>query len=184
MRPNFYNNQTLTQSPFPQEKWLCRNRTLTYALEDLINNITISFLTTQALTHPTVSNISADVSTTEVHYHYSPRRLALSYALAAFATLLSLAAGFWAIYLNGVVHNSSFSSFLYTTRNAGLDTMVTNAGLSLGADTDDGTLDDVQLRFGLLHDMAETTLNNETAKHVAFGFRDSVTPQEKGDNCY
>ncbi|CEI39837.1 unnamed protein product [Fusarium venenatum] len=89
------------------------------------------------------TGLTAYVSTTEVHYQYSPRRLALSYALAAFATLLFLLAGFWAIYSNDVVHDSSFSSLLYTTCNAELDTAVINAGLSLGAETNDGTLDDV-----------------------------------------
>ncbi|EKJ75438.1 hypothetical protein FPSE_04391 [Fusarium pseudograminearum CS3096] len=62
--------------------------------------------------------------------------------------------------------------------------MVANAGLSLGADTDDGTRDNVQLWFGLLNDMTESHKNDKNDKHVTFGLKDSVTPLKKGDNCY
>lgn len=84
----------------------------------------------------------------------------------------------------GVVDDSSFSSFVRTMHNADLNDMVINAGLSLGADTDDGTLENVQLRFGLLNDTTDSHTNDKNAKHVTFGLKDSVTPLKKGDNRY
>jgi hypothetical protein len=63
--------QTFTNT-FPSEPWMCRNGTLVKALEDLANNITISYLSSPDLTNDNTTLRTIVTSNTYNIYQYHP----------------------------------------------------------------------------------------------------------------
>lgn len=122
--PDELNSACLTQN-YP-----CRNRSILRAIEDLSNNITISYLSSPNLTSNEVRNITT--SNTKIVYVYRPLFLILSYGVGFLFTFIAAVVGLYSIHLNGVSYSSLFSTFLATTRNSDLDALT--SGASLGAD--------------------------------------------------
>jgi hypothetical protein len=106
-------------------------------------------------------------------YNYSPLSLILSYGLALLFTIISVAAGLHAFHHNGVIHISSFSSIVATTRNPELDEL--SKGNSLGSLRHDERLRGTRLRFGALERGAGSGV-----EHVCFGREAKVVELKKG----
>ncbi|TVY51811.1 hypothetical protein LSUE1_G010187, partial [Lachnellula suecica] len=152
-----------TQSLKPE--WMCRNRTLRYAVEDLMNNITISLLSQPEFTSTNPSPIQVTTFKSTNIYHYNSRNLILSYSIAICLTLLMLLLGLYSLLSNGVAHSASFSALITTTRNSRLDEL--SRGHSLGALPLDEKVLGAELRFGECGEW-----DGET--HLGFGFAGNV----------
>jgi hypothetical protein len=165
---------------------MCRNGTLMKALEDLANNITISYLSSPDLTNDNTTLRTIVTSITYNIYQYHPFYLFLSYGLALLLSFIAALIGFYSLYLNGVSHSNSFSAIIATTRNPELDLLSTRS--SLGADPREVDLQNIKLKFGpLLNPIDELRNKGEICRHVteqvlhvAFGFEGNVGKLRKG----
>jgi hypothetical protein len=177
--------ETFTNT-FPSQPWMCRNRTLSRALEDLANNITISYLSSPDLTNNhTMQNVTT--SNTYNIYVYHPLYLLLSYGLALLFSSIAALIGFYSMHLNGVFHSNSFSAIVATTRNPELSGVTGRS--SLGADPIQADAGNRMLKFGPLLAVTDGLKNKvgpnvrvtEGAPHVAFGFEENVGQLRKGE---
>ncbi|TVY32893.1 hypothetical protein LSUB1_G007637 [Lachnellula subtilissima] len=155
----------------PKQPSLCRNHTLERAIEDLAANITISMMTSSALT--SISKITTTIYhfPTRNLYHYNSLYLLLSYGLAFLFTALSIGLGLYTFHTNGVIHASTFSSIITTTRNGELDEI--SKGSSLGNLTLDKELKMLRLRFGAID-------TDGKFERAGFGVGDKVGALKKG----
>jgi hypothetical protein len=177
--------QTFTNT-FPSEPWMCRNGALMKALEDLANNITISYLSSPDLANDNTTLRTIVTSNTYNIYQYHPFYLFLSYGLALLLSFVTAIIGFYSLYVNGVSHSNSFSAIIATTRNMELDSLPTRP--SLGADPRKVDLQNTRLKFGpLLNPIDEQRNRVELYSHVteevppvAFGFEENVGKLRKG----
>ncbi|KAE8448032.1 hypothetical protein EG329_009955 [Mollisiaceae sp. DMI_Dod_QoI] len=164
---------------FPSEPWMCRNQTFLRAIEDLANNITISYLSSPELTNTNTTFKTITTSNTKNYYQYRPLYLALPYGVGFLCVFIVALTGLYSIHLNGVSHSMNFSSILATTRNPDLD--VLTRGASLGAEPLKTDISKVKLRFGPLLGSKEGEQGDDGEKlHVAFGRENSVGTLKKG----
>ncbi|KAF7880297.1 uncharacterized protein EAF02_007143 [Botrytis sinoallii] len=183
----FTNTFTSTTRP-----WLCRNQTLARGIEDLANNITISYLSSPDLTSDgDLQKILT--SNTNNYYIYHPFWLLISYGLAFLFSIMAVAVGIHAINSNGVVHSNSFSAIVATTRNPELDEILGRS--CLGAEPLKKDPGQCRLKFGPLLDQvitgnpksaeeeSESQWQMERHSHVAFGIEHNVGQLRKGDLC-
>jgi len=170
---------------FASEPWMCRNRSLSRAIEDMANNITISMLSGANFT----KNIPGHVfSLTNVDvYEYDMKNLLVSYAAVILVTFIAMCVGIYSLLENGVYHDTTFSTFMATTRNVDLDTM--SDGTCLG---DVKKIEQRKLMFGMLINDRGTgseesvPVNGETGSdypHAAFGLEGTVVRLRKGALC-
>jgi len=175
------------ENTFPAQSWMCRNQTLAAGIQDLANNITISYLSSQALSNFTTSQL-IETSDTDNFYQYHPLYLVVSYGVGLFFAAFAALVGFYALYVNGVSHSTSFSAFVATTRNPELDLLL--KGASLAADPMKTDVEETKLRFGALMsgrgEIKSATVEqglvggSHEAPHVAFGFEGNVATLKKG----
>ncbi|TEY86578.1 hypothetical protein BOTCAL_0006g00580 [Botryotinia calthae] len=183
----FTNTFTSTTQP-----WLCRNQTLARGIEDLANNITISYLSSPDLTSD--SDLQKIItSNTNNYYVYHPFWLLVSYGLALLFSTIAVAVGIRAIHSNGVVHSNSFSAIVATTRNTELDEFLGRS--CLGADPLREDSGQRRLKFGPVLDQvitgnpnsaeeeSESQWQMERHSHVAFGSEQNVGQLKKGELC-
>ncbi|KAF7960234.1 hypothetical protein EAE96_001832 [Botrytis aclada] len=183
----FTNTFTSTTRP-----WLCRNQTLARGIEDLANNITISYLSSPDLTSD--SDLQQILtSNTDNYYVYHPFWLLISYGLAFLFSIIAVAVGIHAIHSNGVVHSNSFSAIVATTRNPELDEFWGRS--CLGADPLREDPGQYRLKFGPVLDQgmtgnassadenSESRWQMEKHSRVAFGIEQNVGQLKKGDLC-
>ncbi|KAF7853649.1 hypothetical protein EAF04_010640 [Stromatinia cepivora] len=182
----FSNTFTSTTQP-----WLCRNRTLARGIEDLANNITISYLSSPDLTsNGNLQNIVT--SNTNNYYVYHPFWLLISYGLAILFSFIAVVVGVYAMHSNGVVHSNSFSAIVAATRNPELDECLGRS--SLGADPLQMDVENRRLKFGPMLDQTITGDLKDTSResegqwqvdekipHVAFGLEQNVGQLRKGE---
>ncbi|ORY12614.1 hypothetical protein BCR34DRAFT_289978 [Clohesyomyces aquaticus] len=173
--------QNITNKIFTKPSWMCRNRTLLKAVEDLFNNITISMLSSPYLTKQNATIVNVTYFYEQNIYNYDSQNLIISYSVAIFFTLLCVCTGFFALQFNGVVHSTAFSAIIATTRNPELDKL--SVGHSLGAMPLKHT--NVRLRFGELTGDREKDWNsgsdgNGTGRHIGFGLAENVVDLVKG----
>ncbi|KAH6699072.1 hypothetical protein BKA61DRAFT_583110 [Leptodontidium sp. MPI-SDFR-AT-0119] len=138
--------QNYTNDLFKKPEYMCRNRTLARAIEDLAANVTISMLASSELTSAGTNMTPVTVNLVQNIYIYKPFLLVISYGLALLFTIPGLVIGIWVFYTNGVSHSTSFSAILLTTRNMGLDEI--SEGHSLGVFPLDPDLGKTKLKFG------------------------------------
>ena len=121
-------------------------------------------------------NASVPCTTTSVVlvWHYDPFWLALSYSIAAFATIIAVGIGIHAFWSNGVAMETSFSAFMATTRNVELDLLTRE--VSLGAWPMPSSVLKSRLKFGKLKKGS-----NSGATPVGFGFPDTVEELSFGE---
>jgi hypothetical protein len=182
-------NDTATAftNTFPSLPWMCRNRTLMAAIEDLANNITISYLSTPDMTGNSSVLKTILTSNTVNKYQYHPFYLLLSYGLALLFSSIAAMIGFWAMHLNGVSHSMNFSAIVATTRNPELDALTGRS--SLGADPVENKAENVRLKFGPLLNHTEELKDKggadvrltEKIPHIAFGLEEHVGRLRKGE---
>ncbi|KAF7922304.1 uncharacterized protein EAE97_011046 [Botrytis byssoidea] len=172
--------------------WLCRNQTLARGIEDLANNITISYLSSPDLTSDSDLQ-TIFTSNTNNYYVYHPFWLLISYGLAFLFSIMAVAVGIHAVTCNGVVHSNSFSAIIATTRNPELDEILGRS--CLGAEPLREDPGQCRLKFGPVSDQVITG-NHKSAEeeseiqwqierhsHVAFGIEHNVGQLRKGDLC-
>ncbi|KAL2064609.1 hypothetical protein VTL71DRAFT_3746 [Oculimacula yallundae] len=172
-----------TTAVFPQSTG-CRNKTLSLALEDLANNITISMLSVPGMT----SRISVPVKIGIMNnvYKYEQQDLLVSYAATIAVTLFCVALGVACLVSNGVYHTMSFSAVMATTRNPDLDVLA--EGACLGAKK--GMMER-RIMFGVLrgendgggNEEYRGSQGDETVQHAAFGLEGTVMKIKKGTLC-
>jgi hypothetical protein len=170
---------------FASEPWMCRNRSLSRAIEDMANNITISMLSGANFTKSIPGHV---FSLTNVElYEYDMTNLLVSYAAVLLVTLIAMCVGIYSLLENGVYHDTTFSTFMATTRNIDLDTM--SDGTCLG---DVKKIEQRKLMFGMLINDRRTgseesvPVNGETGSdypHAAFGLEGTVVRLRKGAPC-
>jgi hypothetical protein len=184
--PSLGNQSETFSDTFPAETWMCRNNSLVQAIEDLSNNITISFLSSPDLADNTVLRNITTSNTINV-YEYHQLYLLLSYGTGLLFASVTAAIGFYSLYVNGVSHSTSFSAIIATTRNSDLDSLT--KGASLGAEPMKMGVDKTRLRFGPLINTndgedsrrkAESNGAFQVAPHIAFGFEETVGYLQKG----
>lgn len=184
IQPTVAGAQAAFDNAFPSQPWMCRNRTLAAGIQDLANNISISYLSSLAL-----SNLSAVphliiTSDTDNFYEYHPLWLFISYGVALLFSAIATAIGFYALYVNGTSHSNSFSAIVATTRNPQLDTLM--KGSSLGSDPMSTDNEKMKLKFGPLlstpnDDQTKIVVGGcENTLHVAFGFEENIGALKKG----
>ena len=115
----YHINSSMTD--FPSEPWMCRNRTIDRAIEDLANNIIISMLSSSNFTMNTTAQITF-LSAQNV-YKYDKRNLLVSYGAVILVTVIAIIIGIVSLIENGVYHDTSFSAIMATTRNPDLDAL-------------------------------------------------------------
>jgi hypothetical protein len=160
--------QNLLGIQLSSEPWQCRNRSLLRYIEDLSNNITISYLSSSELTNSDTTFRSLITSDTVNVYLYRPLFLLLSYGIGLLAVIISVLIGLYSVHVNGVSHSNVFSSIIATTRNKDLDILM--SGASLGAAPLAEDIKGTRLKFGPLVGKEE----NEKVDHVAFGIEGTV----------
>ncbi|KAL6718596.1 hypothetical protein ACLMJK_002830 [Lecanora helva] len=144
----------ITNNLFTKPSWMCRNRTLLRAIEDLANNITISMLSSPNLVKPNATTVPLPTFPIQNIYRYDSRNLVLSYSISALLTILCAYVGFFALHYNGVAHSTAFSAIIATTRNRELDEV--SRGHSSGALPLGYT--GMKVRFGVLVEEGEKGL--------------------------
>jgi hypothetical protein len=135
----------------PQEDWMAaENRTFPQMIEELSRNQTLSLFSSDKLWLPMEdTNLTQVVhNTIETVYGYRPYNLSLSYGIAIALSFISVLLGLYALWLNGVSHDNSFSSIMASTRNTYLDELT--LGHSLGATPMSKEILRTRLRFGEL----------------------------------
>jgi hypothetical protein len=81
------------------------------------------------------------------------------------------------VWLNGICHDTSFSSIVSTTRSSFLDELT--LGNSLGVTPTPSAISDVKLRFGELRDGGDGARSR-----AGFGLDESTMPLKKGQVIY
>ena len=154
---------------FSSTSYMCRNRTLDRAIEDLANNITISTLSSANFTRISTGRIN--ITDTQNVYVYNRTNLIISYGVVVIISFAAVCIGIASLIENGVYHYTNFSAFMATTRNRDLDIIA--RGYCLG---DVKEIEKQRLMFGMLGGGVEE-------RHAAFGLPGSVSRLEKGADC-
>jgi hypothetical protein len=163
---------------FPSEPWMCRNRTLDRAIEDLANNITISMLSSANFTRNTT--VPMRILTVENVYSYNSQNLFISYGIVILVTVVAVAVGLVSLVQNSVYHDTSFSAFMATNRNRDLDVLA--EGSCLGRSQG---LQKERLMSGVLNSEKEGGYERGVVReqHAAFGLPGTVLRLRKGTPC-
>ena len=110
-------------------------------------------------------------------YQYHSRNLVLTYGIAIAFSAFGVLLGLRALWLNGICHDTSFSSIMSTTRNRYLDEVT--LGYSLGSVPTPHSVKKVELRFGELRNCGP-----EDKVRAAFGLEEDVMSLEKNQTVY
>ncbi|EON69666.1 hypothetical protein W97_08918 [Coniosporium apollinis CBS 100218] len=97
-----------------------------WGLEQLFQNITLSFLSSKLLVNNGTDAEYVPVSVTEYHniYVYNARDLLLPYGISIACAMLCVAVGAWALVRTGATYSNRFSTILRTTRDPCFDRLV------------------------------------------------------------
>lgn len=161
------------------EKALTRGLTMGQLIEELSRNLTLSYFSSDSTWLPGGVKTTVNVARTPNIYNYNSTNLFLAYGLAVGITILSFAIGMRALIVNGVSHETSFSSIMCSTRNETLDHIT--AGSSLATVPLSKEVEKTKLRFGLLNGNGES---QGLVKRVGFGVSNEVETLKKGASCY
>ena len=102
------------------------NGPLNRLIEELFQNVTLSlFSNDRFLTSDTIPT-NVTVWTTHSVYVYTAWRLLLAYGLAILFTLIAVGVGFTTMYKAGASYSNKFSTILRTTRDLGLDRLISD----------------------------------------------------------
>ncbi|TGO34273.1 hypothetical protein BHYA_0204g00010 [Botrytis hyacinthi] len=155
-----------TGKMFGKPQFMCRNRTLNRAIEDLYTTFTIGILSATRLTKLKYVNVMWKIN----------KHLMLSYSIAASIASMSIIIGISSCINNGATHSIAFSALVATTCNPELDALY--KGHCMGPLPIDKEMAKTRLRFrelekDALEEMAEMDGSVE-AEHLGFGFEDDV----------
>lgn len=161
------------------EKALTRGLTMGQLIEELSRNLTLSYFSSDSTWLPGGINTIVNVARTPNIYNYKSINLVGTYGLGVGVAIMSFAIGIRALIVNGVSHETSFSSIMCSTRNETLDHITT--GSSFAAVSLSEEVEETKLRFGLLNRNGET---QGLIKRVGFGLTHEVETLKKGASCY
>jgi hypothetical protein len=168
------------RSMVTQEDWMLHeNRTFAEIVEELSRNQTLSLFSSEKLWLPMEqTNLTTVTHTTYPNvYEYRPYNLWLAYGIAVASSFIAVLLGLYALWLNGVSHDNSFSSIMASTRNGFLDELT--LGHSLGATPMSKVILGTKLRFGELSKGME-----KDRPRASFGVEEAIQPLEKGQLIY
>jgi hypothetical protein len=164
----------------PQEDWMAaENRTFPQMIEELSRNQTLSLFSSEKLWLPMEDTDLTQVAhyTQETVYDYRPYNLWLSYGIAIALSFVAILLGLYALWLNGVSHDNSFSSIMASTRNMYLDELT--LGHSLGATPMSKEILRTRLRFGELGEGME-----KMRPRAGFGTEEAIQLLKKEQLVY
>lgn len=98
-------------------------------VEKMVQGMVVSLLADRSLVYAATVNSTCNSSHTHNIYHYNARTLVGVYAATAALAWLMVGLGAVALVQNGVAHDTSFSSFVSSTRNPRLDRLFRGACL-------------------------------------------------------
>ncbi|KAL1626229.1 hypothetical protein SLS54_003064 [Diplodia seriata] len=160
--------------------WMCRAGSVPRAVEELSRNVSLSLLSSALFSNATSADVL--VAAPQNYYVYNWRNLLYAYLAAVVVALVCVSVGAHAYGANGYSASSSFSSIVFTTRNAELDRLAD--GRCLGARPMPREVERTMLRFGVLREEGVGDGGRRRGvPHVAFGLRDTVGPLKKGEVC-
>ncbi|KAH6972464.1 hypothetical protein BKA56DRAFT_635454 [Ilyonectria sp. MPI-CAGE-AT-0026] len=168
--PELWNTTRMTQLALPNSS-KCRNQSLARATEDLSRNFTYSMMTFHN-GHQSITTVPVNVSSPRNFYSYDMANLMIVYGASLATVLFWIGVGGAALWSNGVISSSSFSTMLLTTRNPDLDKLA--EGYSLGADPLSEEVGELKLKFGSLDSW-------KSSKHAGFGLDGTVSTITKGE---
>ncbi|KAF2831478.1 hypothetical protein CC86DRAFT_452521 [Ophiobolus disseminans] len=160
------------------DRQLAGNRTLAKMIEELSRNQTLSLFSDRRMWLPqnATNKTSVTQSTSYTIYEYRPRNLIMTYSIAIAFSAFGVLLGLRAVWLNGICHETSFSSIMSTTRNQVLDDLT--LGYSLGSAPTPHAVTTIKLRFGVLRD------GEQERSRAAFGLEEETVPLRKGQVVY
>lgn len=130
---NFWSNLAFTQEMYPIYMEHVTGSpaedlslpTLASAIEQLMQNMTISFFSEPALL-TNASEIKTDVvvSTYNIVYFYNWQRLALSYSAVLLLALVAMIIGLYTIFSTGQSYSNNFSTILRVAQNENLAALI------------------------------------------------------------
>ncbi|KAH8883165.1 hypothetical protein GQ53DRAFT_732685 [Thozetella sp. PMI_491] len=175
--PEMWNNTLVTQSSvqWNTRQFGCPAGSMAHAIEQLSRNFTYSLLTFPYWVDTYNTSSVVTISTPQNVFVYNKWTLWSAYLTGLAVTLVCIAFGTLALFDNGVASSATFSSILFTTRNADLDTL--GVGQCLGSTPLASEVGGVRLRFGAFE-------TRHGYKHAAFGLDGSVEPLRKGEIYY
>lgn len=171
---------------------VCPTGTLSTGLMELMNNVTISMITSdnpayvildQGASYAYINRIKNltifATADNQLIYIYNIQELIASYAVAILVVSMVFVAGLFAISRNGMVHDSSFSAMVAVTRNPKLDAMF--AGENMSGYPLTPLLYKQKLRFGALRstcgcNKADTSHDKDCSMTAAFGTENEIEP--------
>jgi hypothetical protein len=192
LNPEHYNSTPIgTNATYDTSMWLpvsdeyslCRNRSISLAIQDLANNFTISFL---SIPDATV-DVSTPVTITAPQniYHYDSRNLLISYAAGIAATIFAVIVGLMAIHSNGVCHSTSFSAIMTSTiGNRQMSDL--SKGQSIGAQPLSKMVAEKEIRLGVIKDQDDEAEKDEWGDPISrtgFALDGTVMKLMKGVKC-
>ncbi|KAK5663975.1 hypothetical protein OQA88_187 [Cercophora sp. LCS_1] len=123
--------QGILESLTPSDiKKLAENKTIKKLVEELSRNVTLSLFGAEEVLDPAGANATVIINSQVNVYSYSQSSLLITYGITFALSLVGALVGRSAYYQNGVSHNITFSAFMSTTRNPGLDRLT--EGHSMG----------------------------------------------------
>lgn len=99
--------------------------TLSSAIEQLVQNMTISLFSEPALlTTNSAFKADVEVSTYEIVYFYNWQRLAISYSVVLLLALVAMFVGLYTIFSTGQSYSNNFSTILRVAQNEDLAALI------------------------------------------------------------
>ncbi|KAI5464468.1 hypothetical protein BGZ63DRAFT_503248 [Mariannaea sp. PMI_226] len=167
----------------PDIKALAQNKSVSELIEELSRNVTLSLFSAEKILSLNENKAVVNTTSGVNMYVYNTRILVLTYAAVWLLSLLGVIVGCVAYFQNGVSYDSSFSTFMLTTRNSLLDKLA--IGHSMGSMPLADDIKDRELKFGLLlRDDDGGTMGHDNVRRVGFGFEDQVVSLQKGARYY
>jgi hypothetical protein len=155
------NESSAFANAFDIQPGMCRNGTLARAIEDLANNITLSYLSAAGLSDKNTTARNITTSNTRSVYEYHPLYLLLSYGIALGCASVAAVVGVWAAGVHGAVRLGVFSGVMKATRNEELDALVSE---------EEEDFRRAKLRFGTLIGSQD----KEGKDFLSFGLKESI----------
>ncbi|KAL6399697.1 hypothetical protein AUP68_17103 [Ilyonectria robusta] len=167
--------EDLPQFPV-EDRGLARGLPIGRLIEELSRNQTLSLFSSRRFWtgEDRWANKNATQTLSINIWEYRMRNLWLSNGLAILGASFGVLVGLYAVYQNGVSHNTSFCDIMAMTRNETLDEITKRS--SLGGDTVAKELRQTKLLFGVLNPKENTT----AAPRAAFGIPAEISQLQKG----
>lgn len=151
------------------------------AIEEMAYKMVVSLIADEGLKLVEKTNTTCKTTRLQNTYVYKPFVLVLVNTTAMFFSALVAVLGALALVQNGVASDSSFSTFLRTTRNPTLDRKL--RGGSLGGSSFRKRFGHIELKYGELPAKKKGAYGDRV-RHVGMGIKGEVNTMQKGRDYY